>query len=450
MLTSLAVAVLVTALAYAFVHPPDAVTQGKIDLDAFYCAGKTYLAGENPYRYGPMHACETAILPPQIPEAAVPAPFPPYAILLFALISKLSFPDAALLWELLLIVCAFATVVVIVELMQLPLWLVGTCTLIPFLAQTVVYGSLAPIPIALLCCAAIAVRKRHWGLASLSIGLSAIEPHMALPAMIAAFVLLPKIRPSLLCVIAALGILTLVPGPALNVEYFGHVLPAHAASELGTAGQFSLSALLYTMGTSARLALAVGSMQYVAFIAVGLIAARALQREEPAMAILVPMAFATLGGTFVHASQLLAVAPAAWVIAAKARSTAAWAGLVLLLIPWDFIIENAPTDSVIAGTILFTVLVYHRRVGAAALGAIILAALLWLVVRRQPGAAIHAIGVIPPDALTELAWGKLASQAPPTLATLAAHGLTYAGIALVLYAGWSCVSRHHPRSVGWS
>lgn len=434
--TIAAVVVIAAGLAYALAHPPAAMVTGKIDLDAFYCAGKTFVAGADPYRYGAMHACETANLAPEVPEAAVPAPFPPYAIVGFATLAKLSFAQAALLWELLMIAAAFTIVVVAVEFTGFPLWLVGTCTLVPVLAQTVAFGALAPIPIALLCGAALAVRKKRWTLAAACIGVSCIEPHLALPVILATLALLPEMRVRLACVVGVLLLASLAAGISLNVEYVRDVLPAHAASELGTAGQFSLSAALFALGLSARAALALGSLQYAAFAIFGMVAANALRRIETAVVVLVPMAFATIGGTFVHASQLLAVVPIAWLLSAKTRSAFAWAGLALVLIPWDFIVENKAFSATIAGIIVFALLAYHRKAVAGLTAGVAVTALLWAIVARQPTGSVHSVGAPPPDALTEAVWGALAAQTPPTTATQIAHGLTYLGAALLAYVAF--------------
>lgn len=429
-----AAAVVLAALVYAFARPPAGIAAGKLDLDAFYCAGEVMTSGGDPYRYGPMHACETRYLAPSVPQAAVPAPFPPYAIAGFSLLSKLSFARAALLWELLTIAAAATIVMTILELTGLPLLLVGTCTFVAVLVDSVAFGALAPIPIALLCLAALSIVRRRWTLATVLLALSCVEPHLALPPIAAAFILIPQMRLRLLCAGALLLAVTLAAGLPLNVEYVREVLPAHAASELGTANQLSLSTLLHTFGASQRVALTLGTAQYALFAAGAIAIAAALRKSQPVAIVLLPMALATVGGTFVHASELVAIAPVAWAIAARVRSAIAWTGLTLALVPWDFIAQGQPPSALFAGIIVFTILAYHRRFALGAAAAVLVTALWWVLVAGTPGATIGPIAPVPPGALTEAAWQALASQAHPTWLTVAAHALTYLGIALLAAA----------------
>src|SRR6185437_252656 len=83
------------------------------DFRAFYCAGAAIAAGADPYRMEPLLGCEAATAaaagtPAVEYGVAVPAPLPPYALLPFALLSRLPFVDAALLYAVLSVAAGVA------------------------------------------------------------------------------------------------------------------------------------------------------------------------------------------------------------------------------------------------------------------------------------------------------------------------------------------------------
>jgi hypothetical protein len=425
---------LAAVLGFAFAHPPQ-VAPTALDFDAFYCGASVLGSGRDPYRYEPLHSCETRNMQPATPNAVVPAPLPPYAIAAFTPLARIAFPQANLAWWLLLIGSSAAIMWAVVELTSLPLLLVGICVAASVLLQALPYGALAPLPIAALTGCAVALVRSRWTLAALLLAVACIEPHMALPPLLAVFVLVPRMRVRLVVVIGALAALSLAAGGVkLNWEYFATVLPAHAVSELGSAGQYSLSSLLHAFGFSDALAVGAGSAQYAIFALLGLWLASLLRRYIPESVVLVPLACAVTGGTFVHATQVVGALPLALVIAARAQSALSWAGVTLLAIPWESIVENGTW---LFGVFLFvSVLVYRRTQWAITLAASAAAALcLWvattlLPISHQPVAIAPVAG----SALAEVAWRALSEQFPPNAFSWGGHVLAYVGLACVYWA----------------
>jgi len=331
---------------YLFARPPAGV--GGMDFTAFYCASRTLASGANPYRYEPLHTCEHHNRSWRKPADVVAAPLPPYALALLVPVMALPYAQASLVWLLLLIASAAVIIWAIRELTNLPLLAVGVPIVIAVLLQSMPTGSLAPVPIALLCAAAVAITRRQWNLAALLLGLACIEPHVAVPAFIAAALLIAPMRARLgVAALALLAIAVVSGGIALNAQYFTAVLPAHARFELGSIVQFGLSSMLYNFGVPARIALAIGAAQYALFVLLGVGLAARYRRDVPAMLVLVPMAFAVIGGVYIHLTQLAAVLPLGFVVAGRKPSPLPWIGISLVAIPWNLLEAATPNALIV-------------------------------------------------------------------------------------------------------
>ena len=338
---------LAAALGYAVVHPP-ALTAGGMDFNAFYCGSRILAAGENPYRYEPLRSCEHEHRWFAKPNDVVAAPLPPYALRLLTPIALLPYPQAGFLWFLLLLASALLVIWAILELTGLSIIVVGASMAIAVLLQSLPTGALAPIPLALLCLAAVALTRERWNAAAALLGVACIEPHVAAPAALAAFVLVRELRVRLAVVGATLVALSLLPhGTALNFEYLTRVLPQQARFELGSIVQFGLSSMLHNLGVPDNAALAIGSVQYALFIPLGIWLAARLRRQIPAAVVLVPIALAVTGGPYIHLTQIAAVLPLAFVVASRSSSPLAWAGVALLTLPWNLLNAIAPTTLVV-------------------------------------------------------------------------------------------------------
>lgn len=384
------------AIAFIVTHPPHRLDR---DLNAFYCGAKILSQGGDPYRFRSLYECQTHNMPPIAKNVAVPPALPPYALALFIPLAKLPFAQADVVWNLLVAVGVVVVAMVVVDLSGLPPLLVAACLFPAVLLQSFTNSGLAPIPIALLAGAALALHRQKATLAAVLLGAAAIEPNVTLPPIIVVALMVPWMRLRLAAVAVAGLLLSLATGVELNREYFLTVLPAHASSELGTAIQYSLSSTLYALGLSERLSLLLGTLQYASFIAIGWWLAKKLGSYTIAVAVLAPMACAVVGGTFLHLSQIWGFLPFALCVAAWARSWAAWVGAVLLAVPWQF------AEALFAGA-----------------------------------SAVHAVAISPSATIAEVAWKALAAQEPPSAATWFTHGLTYAGIAVSLLGAIGLVS----------
>lgn len=333
----------IAVLSYLFIRPPS-ITAGGIDFNAFFCASRTLATGENPYAYEPLRACEHANRHWNRPSEFVEAPLPPYALALLAPLSALPYPQASFVWFLLLITAAGVMIWAIIQMTGLSLLPVGVPISIAVLLQSLPTGALAPIALALLCAAAVALMRKSWMVAAVLLGFACIEPHVAAPVMLAVFVLVRQMRVLLAIIVLDLIVISLAfGGPGLTIHYFSSVLPAHAAFELGSITQFSLSSMLHNFGVPNRAALAIGSVQYLAFVLLGIWLASRLRRVGESLIVLIPMALAVTGGVYIHLTQIAAVLPLAFFVAGRTRSPFAWASVVFLAIPWNLL--NAFTAS---------------------------------------------------------------------------------------------------------
>ncbi|HVR45398.1 MAG TPA: glycosyltransferase 87 family protein [Candidatus Binatia bacterium] len=432
--TTLLVVAGLIGLAFLLARPPSAM-MGKPDFDAFYCAGKVLANGGDPYRYGSMHRCETTNLRTITPHAIVPAPLPPYGIAEFVPLSMMPYAQASVVWFLLLIGSAFVIIWAIVELTGLPLLLIAPCVLLSILFQPLTVSGLPPIPIALLTAAALAVDRGRHATAAVLLGIACIQPHVAAGPVLATFLVVPRMQLHLAIVGAALLAISLIAGGiVLNYEYLNAVLPAHALSEIGAYGQYSLSALLHLFGASDRSALLIGTLQYIAFLIAGIGLAYGLHAKVPGSVVLAPLACGVTGGTFIHLPEVSGALPFAFVLLAAQESICAWLGVVLLAIPWQIVLEDKL--AVMAGVVAFVLIYYGRHgkpvlAGAVSLG---LTVALWYAQGLVPNQGlIRALPSVPDSALAEAGWARFSEQLPPTAFYWPSHVLTFLGLAFVYW-----------------
>lgn len=314
-------------------------TQGyALDFRVLYCGAETVRLGRDPYLVEPLRTCEHRIHREYgEPDWAVtPLPLPSYAIAAFVPLTWLPFDAAKIVWLVLLllaVVLAVAALASIVEKSTLAVLLI----LLPTVGiLNFVYGEPVPLAIAALCLAAYLVERQHYGWAAIVAALSVVEPHIALPAIVALFVLVPQTRLPLTITLVAIGAFGLGTfGLGRNVEYFTVALPAQAHAELLVSDQYSLAHMLYLFGVPGGLALALGSLSYAVTTLLGILLARRLAPplERPALYVLLPVATAMLGGPYVHIVQIACAIPAALLLAPL--SWFARIAIALLVVRWD-------------------------------------------------------------------------------------------------------------------
>jgi hypothetical protein len=404
------------------------------DFRAFYCGGGTLLHRDNPYAAAPLLRCEQIPQPFGLhyrPDAVdLPAPFPGYALALFALLALLPYPAAAAVWFVLLLACTALSCVFLARLCDRPL--IGALVLLAvgFSISVIPYGELAPIIFAALTGGALALRRGTGPGFIAALAVVALLPHVALPVFAALFVWKPAARWAVAGVSAVLLALDLaVGGPSLALSYFMRVLPNHAASEIGFVTQYSMTWFAQGLGASDHVALLAGNISYAVTVVAGVWLAGLLSRKlsDPAFLLVIPAALAVTFGSFIHYSEITLALPAALLLYTRAqgiaRTYAAFAA-ALVALPWQSIVtQPALTFPFVAGivTIAAITLGLSGRVALrAGLAAALFCALCVLLAWHYgPQVAPHAAGGSFDPALAEASWARHIS------AETSSHGIVW-------------------------
>jgi len=330
------------------------------DFRAFYCASRVMLAGGDPYRTEPLRTCERAAARDyglaMLDGLVLPAPLPPFALVLLAPIAALPFTVASPLWLALSVMLFSVGALLLTKLTKFPFY-ASVATLGGAVAYvSVPLGQVVPLVVALLCGAALALRRERFALAGALVALTAIEPHLGLPAALALFACERRTRVALAAAAAALAAVSVAAlGIATCRDYLLVVLPLHALSQVDDFGiQFGLTALLRSLGATPHDALLYGGLSYAAAVAGGIAVAGALARRtrDAAFLALVPPAFAVVGGTFLHLAQVGVAIPALVLLLASGAPAGrlralAFAALVALSIPWRSVADAPPFAAVL-------------------------------------------------------------------------------------------------------
>jgi hypothetical protein len=388
------------------------------DFHAFYCASRAAVHGQNPYLISAIHLCEYARAPLglyHVPKTlTVPAPLPAYALAMFVPIALLPYPAAAVLWIGALVAATFVCGWALGSLLNRPTHTAVWAFLPGFLLMAIPYGEVVPIVIAALLCMALALRRERWSVAAFCGAVALIEPHIGLPALAGVFVAMRPMRGRLIAAAVALGLLDLLfGGPGTALRYFTEVLPAHAQSEIGNAYQYSMTWALDALRFSDRAALLGGEISYIVMCALGIFAGFVLtvRHRDRAFAVLMPPAFAVLGGAFVHYTQIMVAIPAALLAYEYAdRRMRVFAGAValLLVIPWPQCLTQRPSIALFVAVVALlavTVLRWSTREGVwAALAVVAIWAAIIVTSAHygpQPSGIAHPVA---PRDLAESSW----------------------------------------------
>jgi hypothetical protein len=309
-----------------------------LDFRTVYCGAEAVRLGRDPYSVEPLRACEHRIgLEQGEPDWAVtPLPLPSYAIAAFVPLTWLPYDAAKIVWLALLLAAVVAAAAALAAILEKPSLAVFFVLLPTVGISNLVDGSPVLLAIGALCLAAYLVERGNFGWAGIVAALSVVEPHVALPAILALLVLVPETRLPLVVSLVAIGLFGLGTfGVARNVEYFAVALPAQAHAELLMSDQYSLAHLLSLLGLAPGVALGLGALSYVVTTIAGIVFASRLapQIERPALYVLLPVATALLGGSYVHAGEIAAALPAALLLAPI--SWFARVSVGLLVVRWD-------------------------------------------------------------------------------------------------------------------
>ncbi len=432
-----------------------------IDFRAYYCAALAQREGRNPYYAASVHACEAQTPRPYYRPpggVTVPAPYPPYALALFAPLTFVPFGAAAVLWWLLLALSLLLGAWAIARLTAQPV-LVGWAALALSLGLVAwSSGNVVPVGVAAVVLAALFAARDRFGWAAVAVAVGMIEPQIALPAAVALAIGYSAARVPLVAAFALLAVLSLATaGFTQSLAYVTAVLPAHALSEVSRDNQYSISTVLAALGVGDAPAAVAGSVCYLAMGVLGLVVGITLARRysDPAMAVLVPPAVALLGGSFVHTGEIALAAPAALLLFTRAAAHRAWllGALILLAVPWLLATSAAMLLApVFPAAYLAYALRPHDRTTALAVGTAslaLIAGFLTLSLHPTP-VLVHAHAHPPIDPrLAEASWRRLVlgntTNRPimwllriPTWAGLLAFAVT--AIALSRRAGLACGS----------
>jgi hypothetical protein len=427
------------------------------DFRGFYCAGHLAAEGIDPYRQEPLYSCEAAQSVPLLWHAVGhvtdPAPLPPYSLAVFVPLGLLSFRAAALLWIAILTI-AWGAVVVALRTMTGYSWgLLAAC--FAFAAMmSLSLGQLSPIAIGALCIAALLlyVKRPQWagGVAALAM----VEPHVALPACIAMFVAVPRARFPLAAVGVALLLISASFGVGRNIEYLRYVLPAHALSDVADIGQFSVTVLGHAIGLPDGLASRAGAVWYLVMSSAGVVVACIAGRRLAGLPLIVvlPMAFAVLGGPYVHWQQIVAAIPAALLLLRCDRRPSALlaAALIGLAIPWVYVVGWGfliPAAVAIAGVLAWFVVKPSGLAETFIVVGVSCALLLLNHALPHLPALPQFVAAVAPSAWADVSWGAYVRERIPigTGIFFWLHTPTWAALAVTI--AFAVRAARLPRSI---
>jgi hypothetical protein len=413
------------------------------DFRAFYCAGSAILQRANPYLEEPLRTCEAQTGPPAEPAflhpVAVPAPLPPYALLMFAPFARLPFPLAIAAYLMLSIAAMSAATLLFSRVASTSSIVMNL--VFAGITGTVTYYVGQPMPLVFIAMAGAAyfLRRGFWNAASACAAAATIEPHVALPAIVAMLVAFPRTRLPL-----ALGGLVLslasvsAVGLPITILYLREVVPAHALAN-AYEWQFSLTSVLTSFGVGAPLAVGLGELMFTVMTALGVAVAYRLWRStgNGALIALLPPAFGMFGGVHVHFQQLAIAFPAfLWIYAhyPRVRSLVA-TGLSLAMIPWNVVGSSVVNgiSPVLVGCFSAATMGRRRGLVLAILAALIGFSILPLAYFGLGPPPVHFVAhPYASDALAEESWGAFSR------ATLARPSFLMQWLRLPTLLGLAC------------
>ena len=415
------------------------------DFRAFYCAGRVALHGSNPYHAEPLRTCEIGIgedlFFEKNPGVTIPAPLPGYALGALVPLALLPFGVAASLWGLVLLLSCLACIVTLARFAGVGWQIALAVFALSLCAISLPFGEVVPVALACICAAAYYAWQGRWKAAALFAAGAMIEPHLGLPVCLALAFWAPSTRFPLAAAFVLLAAISLaLLGLATNLEYFTSVLPAHALSEVTRDTQFSLTAVLAVLGVSQTLALQAGSLWYVAMLIVGTLVAGRLARKSAngALLVCVPPAFAVLGGTFIHVTQIAAALPAAAIVAfeKKEHQTLALVALLAVAVPWLWVVSPALIVAPFVPVGYLAWRYWNGNVQAALLAAVAAAVLVWglMGLAAFPAhTATHAHAVALDPRLAEATWSTFTQKSSTnSIAAWMLRAPTWAGQLLLL------------------
>ncbi|MGZ3498116.1 MAG: glycosyltransferase family 87 protein [Vulcanimicrobiaceae bacterium] len=416
------------------------------DFRAFYCAARVAREHGDPYLAAPLYRCEISVGPGKFvarhPDVTVPAPLPGYALAMIAPLARLPFALAAAIWMAVALAAFAVCIIVLKRLSGFALSAIVAALALSMGMTSLPFGENIPFAIGALCLCAWFASQGRWRAASVAAAVAMIEPQLGLPACLALFVWVKQSRVVLAVTALLFALVSLwFIGPAANVEYFARVLPAQALSEASRDTQYSLSSVLIGFGIGDSVATRIAEIEYVLMVVLGLVAGRLLARRytDDALLVLIPLAFAVMGGSYVHITQIAAAIPAAIILLRHVKQHRAilLAGLVLLAVPW----LHAPF-AVTACAAPVALLVWQlggrnacATLASAFLAAAMLLGLSWMAIASKPDPSPRVVARAIDRDLPQASWSRFTQQENSTgsIASWAERFPTWTGLLLLAF-----------------
>jgi hypothetical protein len=170
-----------------------------------------------------------------------------------------------------------------------------------------------------------------------------------------------------------------------------------------------LTEFLVSIGTPLQTAIKAGTLWYAAMVVVGSFAGVRLARRtgNAAFSVCVPPAFAVLGGTFIHATQIAVAIPSALLLATYSKHemrTASVIALLALSVPWGWVVSIAVLVSPLY-PVAYIARWYWTELRFVLIAGIATAAITLILISTPHGPAQHisaSVGIDPK--LAEYSW----------------------------------------------
>jgi hypothetical protein len=278
------------------------------DFGAFYCAGKVVLQHGDPYRVEPLLDCErrSGVLAASGDSTVIPVPLPGYDFVPLAALATFPIRVAVMILAALLLAATATVAYCLTRMTPLPLIAAFAIAFMGLTYAAAPLGQISPLTAAALAAGALLLRVGKQRCGAFAASASLLQPHIGVPVVAATFLFVPRARLVIGASLAAALVAAITAVGIHGVLEYPSVLSIHARSELNAPIQYSLTWLVHALGASGEAALLTGTLSYVILSAISLIvlAGSGQRAVTTGAAILLPAAFAVLGGTFVHNTEI--------------------------------------------------------------------------------------------------------------------------------------------------
>lgn len=343
------------------------------DFRAIYCGEYVTVHEGNPYLARPLRDCEVASTKNQhfnlneekikvfpLPNEALPATFPPFALNAFAPLGYLSELNAQRLLYVLGFIAFLATIWIIATLVELPLALVTIVFTCGMYTQSSVVGAIAPLSTLGMALTAYFYTKQKYIATSVSFLLTMLEPQTGIALFAALFLKERFMRIPLIGAALFLFALCLPFHGMERLLEYPQMLAIHSRAEEYEIYQLSLTYIVHLLGTPERLSATLGTMAYAIYVATSLIYIRK-QPQNSALVVAIPAAFSVLPGSFVHSVYLANMFLAALLFFKKYDSMFALAGVALIATSWQPILRPAYDIYLFSSVLAFAAIAMYTR-----------------------------------------------------------------------------------------